>query len=79
MSPIVTGTAAAPGLPRSTAAMSGDNSIPATGTPRSLSGSATRPVPTANSSAAPPPASEASTSTAGPSTAGSNISALVAS
>ena len=33
--------------------MSGDSSIPATGIPRSLSGSATRPVPTANSRAAP--------------------------
>ena len=53
MSPTVTGTAAAPGLPWKTAAMCGDNSIPATGTPRPLRGSATRPVPTANSSAAP--------------------------
>jgi hypothetical protein len=73
MSPTVTGTADAPGLSRSTATMCGDNSIPETGTPRALSGSATRPVPAANSSADPYPASEASTSTQGPSTAGSNM------
>ncbi|MGH3210796.1 MAG: hypothetical protein ACRDNO_23875 [Trebonia sp.] len=79
MSPIVTGTSADPGLARSTAAMSGESSIPATGTPRSLSGSATRPVPTANSSAAPPSASEASTSTVGRRTSGANIRALVSS
>ena len=39
--------------------------MPATGTPRSASGSAMRPVPIANSSAAPSPASSASRSTAG--------------
>ena len=47
--------------------------MPATGTPRSASGSAIRPVPIANSSAAPSPASSASKSTAGPITAGSNM------
>ena len=47
--------------------------MPATRTPRSASGSAIRPVPIANSSAAPSPASSASRSTAGPTTAGSNM------
>ena len=79
MSPIVTGTASAPGLARSRSAMCGDSSIPLTGTPRALSGSATRPVPTANSSAGPSPASEASMSTHGPSRSGANISGLAAS
>ncbi len=47
--------------------------MPATRTPRAASGSAIRPVPIANSSARPPPASSASRSTAGPTTAGSNM------
>ena len=79
MSPTVTGTASAPGLARSRSAMCGDSSIPLTGTPRALSGSATRPVPTANSSAGPSPASAASTSTHGSSTAAENMSPLPAS
>ena len=80
MSPIVTGTASAPGLARSRSAIGGDSSIPVTGTPRALSGSATRPVPTANwGRAGPSPASVASTSTHGSSRAGENISGLSAS
>ena len=47
--------------------------MPATRTPRSASGSAIRPVPIANSSAPPAPASSASRSTAGSTTAGSNM------
>ena len=73
MSPMVTGTASAPGLARSCAAMCGDSSRPCTAIPRALSGSATRPVPTANSSAGPPRASSASRSTIGSSTDGSNL------
>ena len=42
---------------------------------RALSGSATRPVPTANSSAGPPRASSASRSTMGPRTDGPNLAA----
>ncbi|WP_311774392.1 hypothetical protein [Micromonospora carbonacea] len=53
--------------------MAVDSSMPVTGTPRSASGTATRPVPTANSSAAPSPASVASRSTVGPSTSGANM------
>jgi hypothetical protein len=68
-----------PALARSWATMSADSSMPCTATPRARSGIATRPVPIANSSAAPSPASSASTSTVGPSTAGSNISADVSS
>jgi hypothetical protein len=45
------------------------------GDPRALSGSATRPVPTANSSADPPRPSSASRSTIGPRTGGSNLAA----
>lgn len=59
--------------------MCGDSSMPRTDTPRARNGSATRPVPIANSSAAPAPASSHRRSTAGPTTAGSNIAADVAS
>ena len=59
MSPIVTSTPSAPGLARSCSTMCGDSSMPVTGTPRALSGSATRPVPIASSSAGPPAASSA--------------------
>ena len=47
--------------------------MPATRTPRCASGNAIRPVPIANSSALPSPASSASRSAAGSTTAGSNI------
>src|SRR5579875_3432316 len=49
--------------------------MPCTGTPRSASGSAIRPVPTPNSSAAPSPASSATRSTTGPTRSGANIAA----
>jgi hypothetical protein len=49
MSPMVTGTAAAPGSAASRAAMCGGSSMPCTAILRTLSGSATRPVPIANS------------------------------
>ena len=55
--------------------MASESSMPATRTPRSASGTAIRPVPIANSSAPPSPAKPASTSTTGPTTAGSNIAA----
>src|SRR5436190_4641809 len=45
--------------------MSGERSIPWTGTPRFASGSAIRPVPIASSSAGPSPASAARNSTTG--------------
>lgn len=77
MSPIVTGTASAPGLASSFSAMCGDSSNPHTEIPRPLSGSATRPVPTANSRAGPPCANSASRSTVGLSTGGSNIAEYV--
>src|SRR3954470_20435823 len=70
-SPIVTSISSARGFARSLAAIASDNSMPATGMPRSCNGSATRPVPTANSSAAPSPARPARKSTVGSSTAGS--------
>src|SRR4051812_40757962 len=63
----------APGFSRRRASMASELSMPATRTPRSASGSAIRPVPIANSTAAPSPASSASRSTAGPSTRGSNM------
>src|SRR3954453_14948512 len=65
----------APGFSRSRESMSGELSMPTTRTPRSASGSAIRPGGTANSSAAPSPASSASRDTAGVTTAGSNIGA----
>jgi hypothetical protein len=51
MSPIVTGSSAPPGLARSCSTIAADSSMPVTGTPRAASGSPTRPVPIANSSA----------------------------
>ena len=53
--------------------MASELSMPTTRTPRSASGSAIRPVPTANSSAAPSPANSTSASTAGSTTDGSNM------
>ncbi len=47
--------------------------MPLTDTPRSLSGMATRPVPTANSSTRPPSARAARRSTAGINTSAANI------
>ncbi len=79
MSPIVTSTSWASSLARSWAAMSVESSIPDTGTPRAASGRATRPVPTASSSARPSPASSASRSTVGPSTSGVPIEPIVSS
>src|SRR4051794_33060374 len=75
MSPSTAAMPAAPGLARSRSSMCGESSMPDTGTPRSANGSATRPVPTASSSARPSPARSASRSTVGPSVAGSNRSA----
>ena len=79
MSPARTGTVAPSALRRSWATMGADSSIPVTGTPRAASGMATRPVPMANSSAAPDPARRARKSTAGSRTSGANRSALSAS
>ena len=59
--------------------MAVDSSIPDTGTPRAASGSATLPVPIANSSAAPSPASSTSRSTVGPTTSGANMAAELSS
>ncbi len=73
MSPTRASIPSAPGLSRRRASIASEVSIPATGTPRPASGSAMRPVPMANSSAAPSPASSANRSTAGPTTAGSNM------
>ena len=64
-----------PVSPRSRSTMAGERSMPCTRTPRRLSGSAMRPVPMPSSSAAPLPASSARKSTAGSTTAGSNMSA----
>ena len=63
------------GLPRICSTACGDSSIPSTLTPRALSGRATRPVPTASSSARPPRASPANLPTIGSSTAGWNCAA----
>jgi hypothetical protein len=72
-SPMVTGIASPPGLARIRATMARDMSMPCTSTPRAASGSATRPVPTANSSVRPAgPARPASASAVTPMTAGSN-------
>ncbi len=79
MSPTTTGIRSAGILACNLSAIGRDSSIPLTGTPRSASGIATRPVPIANSSAGPFPASRASRSTAGPSTSGANISVASAS
>ena len=79
MSPATASIRSAPGFSRRRSSIASELSIPATRTPRSDSGSAIRPVPIANSSTAPPPASSASRSTAGPTTAGSNTLADCAS
>jgi hypothetical protein len=68
-----------PGFARKAATMASELSIPATRTPRSASGSAIRPVPIPNSTAPPAPASPASMSTTGVTTAGSNMSAACSS
>ena len=70
MSPIDDLDGSAPGLARSTLDHVRRQLDAGTVTPRALSGSATRPVPIANSSAPPPAASSASRSTAGPTTSG---------
>ena len=69
MSPIVTSIASDPGFFFSCATMSDESSMPATGTPHSLKGTAMRPVPMANSRALPSPASSARKSTVPPMTA----------
>ena len=53
--------------------MSADNSIPATETPRAAKGTATRPVPIANSIAAPPPLNSTRQSTVASRTSSANI------
>ena len=80
MSPAMTGTASPPALARSWSSIGWERSMPCTSTPRrARSGSATRPVPIASSSAGPSPASAASRSTTGSSTSAANIDAEVAS
>jgi hypothetical protein len=78
-SPIATGISSPPGFARSRATIASERSIPRTGTPRSASGSAIRPVPMPSSSAAPSPASSARKSTAASIAAGSPYSPIVAS
>ena len=73
MSPAITGIVASSAFVRSWSIIGRDSSMPVTGTPRSASGTATRPVPMANSSARPSPASSARRSTVGPSTSGANM------
>ncbi len=79
MSPRTTSTDAAAGScaasARNRAAIGSDSSTPVTSTPRRASGTATRPVPTASSSARPSPASAARNSTAGSRTSGANMPA----
>ena len=75
MSPTTTGMVVSSTLVRSWSIIGWDSSIPVTGTPRSASGTATRPVPMASSSARPPPASSTSRSTVGPRTSGANMPA----
>ena len=57
--------------------MARDRSMPATVTPRAASGSATRPVPMASSSAGPSPASSASTSMVAAISAAENSSSVL--
>jgi len=75
MSPGTTGIVASSAFFRNCAIIAVDISMPVTAIPLSLSGTATRPVPIANSSARPPAASSASRSTAGPNTSAENIPA----
>ena len=63
-SPIVTSMASPPDLARRRATIASDASMPCTGTPRSASGRATRPVPIASSSTGPPAASSVRVATA---------------
>src|SRR4051794_18662488 len=64
---------------RSWSAIGCESSMPLTETPRLTNGMATRPVPMANSSAAPSPARSARKRTAGSSTTGANMNAEVSS
>jgi hypothetical protein len=73
MSPRTTGIIASSAFVRSLSTIGRDNSMPVTGTPRSARGTATRPVPMANSSAGPSPDSSASRSTVGVRTSGANM------
>src|SRR5215207_2934833 len=57
--PIVTGIASPPGLLRSRATMASETSTPCNSTPRSVNGSAIRPVPIASSSTGPASTGEA--------------------
>ncbi len=79
MSPITTGRVSSSALVRSTSAIGSDSSMPVTGTPRSRSGTPTRPVPMANSRARPFPASRARKSRVGARAAGEEFSASSAS
>ena len=60
-------------LGRSCSTIAADSSMPVTAAPRCARGTATRPVPMANSSAGPVPASSASRSTVGSSTSAANM------
>jgi hypothetical protein len=73
MSPTITGIVASSAFARSWSIIGPDSSMPVTGTPRAASGTATRPVPMANSSAAPSPARATRRFTVGPSTSGANM------
>ncbi len=73
MSPATASMAAPPGFSRSRWSIASELSMPATRTPRSARGTATRPVPIANSRTRPPAASSASVSTVGPMTCGENM------
>ncbi len=64
MSPTTTLISSAPGLRRNCSSIASEMSIPETPTPVLANGNARRPVPTANSTAGPPRASSAKTSTA---------------
>jgi hypothetical protein len=72
--PTATGMSAPPGFLRTWLTIGAESSMPDTATPRAARGRATRPVPTANSSARPAPASSARKFTVGPTTSGLNIS-----
>ena len=73
MSPWTTGIRSSPTFSRSRAIIAWDSSMPLTRTPASERGMATRPVPIANSMAAPSPASSDKTSTVGSRTSGENM------
>lgn len=73
MSPTVTGMVSSSTLVRSCSIIGRESSMPVTGTPRSASGTATRPVPIANSRTGPPSASPARRLTVGSMTSGANL------